>query len=73
MAKASPSKTDDKDRWGTWDKRIRDLVIFLIAAGALVNELFLKDKPEIPTLVFLAGILGLPLALKADELRRGGS
>lgn len=60
----------DEDKWGQWDKRIRDLVIWIIGVGALVNELFLKDHPEPSTLIFLGGVLGIPFILKADEIRR---
>jgi hypothetical protein len=63
-------KQEELNKWQLWDKRIRDLIIWIIGVVALVNELFIKVKPEIPTLTFLAGILGLPFVLKADEIRR---
>lgn len=66
----NPSR--EKDKWSKWDKRIRDLIIWVIGTGALVNELFLKESPETATLVFLAGVLGVPFILKADEMKRGG-
>lgn len=58
------------DRWSVWDKRIRDLVIWLVTAAALVNELFLKTEPNTGIVVALLGALGVPFALKADEFRR---
>lgn len=61
----------EEDKWSRWDKRIRDLVIWIIGVGALMNELFVKKQPEPTTLIFLGGILGIPFILKADEIRRG--
>lgn len=63
----------EKDRFSQWEKRIRDLVIWVIGVAALINELFIKEEPATGTLVFLAGVLGIPFILKADEIRRGGS
>lgn len=59
-----------EDPWTKWDKRVRDLAIFAIGASALVNEIFLKASPNLATLFFAGGMVGLPFALKADELRR---
>lgn len=59
-----------EDKWQVWDKRIRDLIIWVIGVGALVNELFLKAEPNPATLIFLGGMIGVPFVLKADEVRR---
>lgn len=58
------------DRWGTWEKRLRDLVIFVVAIGGMINELFFQQEPRPTILLFLTGVLGLPFALRADEKRR---
>lgn len=62
----------EKDKWSTWDKRIRDGVMFLFGLGVAYNELVLESKPREVGLLFAASILGIPFVLLADERRREG-
>lgn len=58
------------DRWTKWNLRIRDLVLWLIGIGAVVNELFAREeiRPLAPPII--AALLGLPIALRADERKK---
>lgn len=58
------------DKWSVWDKRIRDLVIFLLGVGAIANELFLETEIRPAALIAASFMVGIPLTLRADEARR---
>jgi len=46
----------------------RDSILFLSGIILIVNELVVRDGPERPTvLLLLAGMVGLPAFLRADE------
>lgn len=60
-----------QDKWSTWDKRLRDTLIYLLGIVGAINELFLEKDPRPTALVFIGSIIGAPFALKADERRRG--
>lgn len=60
------------DKWTSRDRWIRDFFIWIVGVSAMINELFLKPEPDSSILVFLAGMLGIPLVLKMDEARRNG-
>jgi hypothetical protein len=62
----------EQDKWNVWDKRVRDLGIYIVALAGVVNQLFFSKNPSETILVFLAAMLGFPLILKADEVRRIG-
>jgi hypothetical protein len=48
----------------------RDALLFLTGLGLLIHELVIRTGPERPTvLLLLAGILGVPAFLRADEKR----
>ena len=48
----------------------RDATLFLTGLGLLIHELVIRQGPERPTvLLLLAGILGVPAFLRADEKR----
>jgi hypothetical protein len=66
------AEQEEKDRWSTWDKRVRDSFIFLLGAAAFVNEIFFTDSPRPAALVAIGGMIGIPLVLAADEKRREG-
>lgn len=66
-----PPPTEER-KWERWDKRLRDLVLFLIGIAGVINELWIEDTPRYVSLIFLGSILGIPFALRADEKRRGG-
>lgn len=55
------------DRWSVWDRRLRDLGLFVLGAVLTVNEFVIRADVRIAALPFLAGLLSLPLALRADE------
>lgn len=59
-----------QDRWATWDKRVRDSMIFALGVIGALNELFIEKDPRPTALVFIGSIIGVPFALKADERRR---
>lgn len=58
------------DKWNVWDRRIRDVGIYLVAIAGAINQLFFTPDPSETALVFLAAMLGFPLVLRADEARR---
>jgi hypothetical protein len=60
-----------EERPTTWDKRLKDLVLYFIGCAGVINELWFEDQPRPPVLFFLITVLGLPLVQKADEKRRG--
>jgi hypothetical protein len=58
------------DKFSIWDRRVRDIGIYIVAILGVINQLFFVEDPSETTLVFLAAMLGFPLVLKADEFRR---
>lgn len=49
----------------------RDFVLGLLGAAILLNEAFLQNGPERPTLMLVsAALLGLPVWLRVDERRQ---
>lgn len=66
----SIEKQAQRDRWTTWDKRVRDSFIFLLGAIAFINEIFFTDEPRPAALVAIGGMIGVPLVLAAGEKRR---
>lgn len=59
-----------KDKWSTWDKRIRDLFIFTIGLSFAINELVIEPQPRPAALIFVANMIGVPLVLAAAERKR---
>ena len=50
----------------------RDATLFLTGLALAVNELVIRQGPERPTvLLLIAGMMGLPAFLKADERHNG--
>lgn len=46
-------------------------ILFLVGLGLLIYEAVMHvGEPRWPLLVVYAGMMGMPLALKADDLRR---
>lgn len=66
------SPQTEEQQWERWDKRLRDIVLFLIGIAGVCNELWIEQEPRLYALIFLGSILGIPFALRADEKRRGG-
>lgn len=60
----------ESDKWNVWDRRVRDIGIYVVAITGAVNQLFFTEDPSETALVFLAAMLGFPLVLRADESRR---
>lgn len=60
----------EKDKWATWDKRIRDAFIFIIGLGFAINELVVETEPRPSALIFVANMIGVPLVLAAVERKR---
>lgn len=60
------------DRFALWDRRVRDILLYVVGIGGVINELFVVHEPRVYALVFLASILGIPFVLRQDEKRRGG-
>lgn len=51
-------------------KQWRDVLLFLTGLALIVHEAVLRSGPERPTLLVLyAGMVGLPVFLRADEKR----
>ncbi len=57
-----------------WSKQLRDFLCFLLGAAGFVHETTLgAGTPERPYIIGACMVLlGLPLALRWDESRRGG-
>ena len=52
----------------------RDATLFLSGLGLAIHEVVIRHGPERPTvLLLIAGMMGLPAFLKADETRNGKS
>lgn len=60
----------EADKWTVWDRRARDLGIYILAVAGCINQLFFTKEPSETVLIFLAAMLGFPLVLRADEARR---
>jgi hypothetical protein len=61
-------------RWSLSAAGWRDALLFLTGLGLLVHELVIRTGPERPTvLLVLAGILGVPAFLRADDRRNESS
>lgn len=60
----------ERDKWATWEKRLRDGIIFVVGVGGVANELFLRDEIRPSALIFLASMIGVPFVLAADAKRR---
>jgi hypothetical protein len=62
----------ENDSWTVWEKHIRDIFIFGVGIGGVVNQLFIvKDPSELLLLASMA-MIGVPLVLSADEKRNRG-
>jgi hypothetical protein len=48
-------------------RRVQDVTIWAIGAAALINELFVQDRPRPEAFPIIAGILGYPFARRADK------
>lgn len=68
MNLAQPEITQN-DKWGKWDKRVRDIGIYILGLVGALNELFRQTEPRVTALLFIASMLGLPFVFRADELR----
>lgn len=58
------------DRWGIWDKRVRDFGVWTMGLAAFAHEVFLEREPRPAILVAIGYALGFPLARRADEKRK---
>lgn len=61
---------EEVGKWTRWDKRARDLAIFVVGIGIIVNEAIVSKTKDLPTMLFGGGMAGLPFVLKTDEMRR---
>lgn len=60
-----------EDQWAIWDKRLRDVILFLLGVGLTLNEfLNISQGPRPAALVFLSSLIGLPFVLQANEKMR---
>lgn len=59
-----------ENKWQIWDKRVRDVGLYIVGMLGVINELFIQPEPRPTSLVFLATVLGIPFVLRADEKRR---
>lgn len=71
MERRNPGRRVE-DRWGRYEKRVRDLVIFAVGIGGVINELFVLENPRLVALPIIASLIGVPFVLNADERRSGG-
>lgn len=54
-----------------WQKITRDLILFVVGIGLIINEAVIRQGDPRESLILLfAGMVGLPAILRADELRR---
>lgn len=63
-------KSDRDKEYTKWDKRLRDLAVFLLGCAGVVNELWIQKEPRLYALLFIATMLGLPFVLSASEKSR---
>lgn len=65
-----PDKRLSDERFNLWDKRLRDILLFAVGVGGVINELWVQSEPRPYALIFLGSILGVPFVLRADEKRK---
>jgi hypothetical protein len=52
--------------WSMWERRFKDATIYFVAVAGIINEMFWLEEARPVVLLFLGGILGLPMAFNAD-------
>lgn len=57
------------DPWETWQRRLTEAAVRVVAIAGSVHQLFLAEKPDMALLVFLVGLLGLPTVVSLDRRR----
>lgn len=60
----------EADQWQKYEKRIRDLIIFVLGIAGIANEFWIEKEPRLPVLLAGFALIGIPLTLYADEQRR---
>lgn len=58
------------DLWAIWDKRLKDLSMFVFGAIGFFHELLVRGEPEVIILVAAGALMGVPLVMSADSKRR---
>lgn len=57
-----------------WPRVTRDGVLFVFGLGGIVNEAYVRTGATRPEFIMLfAAMCGLPVALRRDEKKAGGS
>lgn len=51
---------------------LRDVLSFILGVGIICNEVFLQPTVEPASIAVGIALVGLPLALGADERKKGG-
>jgi len=54
------------------NRAIRAFIIFTLGAAAFIHEAFIVSTIRIEVIVASLAMMGLPAALKLDEIRRSG-
>lgn len=61
----------EEDLWAHWERRLKDLAMFVFGAAGFFHEMLFRPEPEIALLVASCGLMGVPLVMAADTLRMG--
>ena len=61
---------EETDQWAKYEKRVRDVIIFVLGIAGIVNEFWIETEPRLPVLLAGFALIGIPLTLYADEQRR---
>lgn len=57
----------EPDRYDRNAGRVRQAILLALGAGIGIHETLFTSSPQVPLLIFAAGLLGLPLALGLDR------
>lgn len=57
----------DEDRWVKWDKRLRDVALFIFGAIGFFYEMTQRAEPELIMIVASGALMGVPLLMSASE------
>lgn len=61
----------EEDKWALWDKRIKDVAIFIFGSVGFFHELLIRPEPNIYMIIASGALMNVPLVMAADAKRRG--
>lgn len=69
MGKWDGKERRNSGRYDRTEQRVKDAVIFILAIGGSINEIWFVREARPYILAFILSFLGVPFILKADSLR----